>query len=85
MTKHIITLPEPIAEFLEQRIADGQYESASQYILDLVTKDMSERTHAAEALRALLQDAEDSGISDRSLEEIFDLARSETRRSAGTA
>ncbi|NKN36495.1 type II toxin-antitoxin system ParD family antitoxin [Agrobacterium sp. a22-2] len=85
MTKHIITLPEPIAEFLKQRIADGQYESASQYILDLVTKDMSERSQAAETLRALLQDAEDSGISDHSLEEIFDLARSEKRRSAGTA
>lgn len=85
MTKHIITLPEPIAAFLEQRIADGQYESASQYILDLVTKDMSERTHAAQTLRALLEEAEDSGISDHSLEQIFDLARSEKRRSAGTA
>lgn len=80
MTKHTIALPEPIAEYVDRRLADGHYASLSEYFADLVAKEMAEREVAVEQLRGLLDEAEDSGVSERSIDEVFAHARSGSRR-----
>lgn len=85
MTKHTITLSEPLAAYLDRRLADGDYASASDYLADLVDRDRIERTEAAKALGMLLDQAEESGISERSLDEILVHARSPGRKAAGAA
>ncbi|MCV3737457.1 type II toxin-antitoxin system ParD family antitoxin [Rhizobium sp. TRM96647] len=80
MTKHTIALPEPIAEYVGRRLADGHYASLSEYLADLVAKEMAEREAAVEQLRELLDEAEDSGVSERGLDEVLEFARSGSRR-----
>lgn len=83
MSKHTITLPEPIADYIEQRVADGQYGSVSDYLAELVGRDMTFRHESVENLRALLDEAETSGISQRNLDDILHFARSPDRKSPG--
>ena len=85
MTKHTITLPEPIADYVDRRVADGQYSSLSDYLADLVTKEMTEREMAIDELRGLLDDAETSGISNRGLEEILEHVRFSGPKPASTS
>ena len=80
MTKHTIALSEPIAEYVDRRLADGHYASLSEYFADLVAKEMAEREVAVEQLRGLLDEAEESGVSERGLDEILAMARSGAKR-----
>ena len=75
MTKHTITFPQPIVDYLGERMAEGGYASLSDYVSELITDDMARRNDATGKLRSLLDDAEKSGLSERSLDEILDYVR----------
>jgi len=79
MVRHTISLPETMSAYVESRIADNRYGNISEYFRDLILKDQAERQQAIEDLRALLDEAEASGISDRSGPEIVEAARQEAR------
>jgi antitoxin ParD1/3/4 len=70
MIRHTISLPEPMSSYIEGRIAEGQYGNVSEYFRDLVRKDQERRQNAIEELRALLEKAEASGISDLTMDQI---------------
>ena len=59
MTTLNISLPDTLQEFLENRIAEGGYPTASNYLRDLVQDD--QRRKAQANLDALLQEGLDSG------------------------
>ena len=69
MVRHTISLPEPMSHYIEGRIAEGQYGNVSEYFRDLVRRDQERRQSAIDELKALLDKAEASGISDLTMDQ----------------
>jgi len=61
-------------EWVEAQIRTGDYASSSDYVRDLIRKDREQRDRL-NALRTMIDEAEDSGISPRSVDEVFAEAR----------
>ncbi len=81
MANKNISLPDAMSTWIDNQVHEGRYHNASEYVRDLIRHDMDDRAEIA-ALRRTIQESEASGISDHSLEEIFDQARREARRDA---
>jgi antitoxin ParD1/3/4 len=65
-----VSLPDPMRDWVQQRIEAGEYASVSDYVRDLIRRDqidMDERS----ALIAALMVGERSGTSDRRVPEIL--------------
>jgi len=54
-----ISLPDKMKEFIDERVNEGQFSSASEYFRDLVREDQKRK--AQERLEALLLEGLDSG------------------------
>ena len=67
-----ISLPDPVSEWIEERIRSGQYANASDYIRDLIRDDRERR----ERLVRALVEGEQSGLSRRSVRDIIAAAKS---------
>jgi antitoxin ParD1/3/4 len=67
-----ISLPDPVTEWIEERIRSGQYANASDYIRDLIRDDRERRERL---VRALIE-GEESGLSRRSVRDIIADAKS---------
>lgn len=65
-----VSLPNPMKDWIDAQIEAGRYSSSSEYVRDLVRRDQ-EKASDIEALRATLIKAEKSGVSDRSVEDIW--------------
>ncbi|CAN7641104.1 type II toxin-antitoxin system ParD family antitoxin [Rhizobium sp. LjRoot30] len=83
MTRYTITLPKPIAEYIDRRLAEGAFASLNDYVADLVDRDINQRRQAETELRGLLDEAEESGISERGVRDVFEYARSPARKPSG--
>ncbi len=77
MTRHTISLPDPMSAYIESRIKEGQFGNVSEYFRDLVRKDQERRQAAISELREMMKEARESGISDLSGEEIREKVRKE--------
>ena len=82
MAQMNISIPDKLKAWVESRVADGSYASSSDYLRDLVRQDQRERVRL-EWLRAEIQAGRDSGISDRSLQDI--VAEARAKYEAGAA
>ena len=71
-----ITLPEGLDRWVKTRTAQGDYGNDSEYIRDLIRRDREQRDARAE-LAAMIEEAEDSGISEQTAEEIWAEAETE--------
>lgn len=69
-----ISLPDQMKQWVEEQAADGRYANASDYVRDLVRRDQ-ERTKAIARLQAEVDKGRASGISDKSVDEVFAEAR----------
>ena len=78
MAKVTISMPDSMRAYVSKRIAPGQYGNVSEYFRDLVRHDQ-ERIGAMLDFRDILDRAEASGISDKSMDEI----KAEVRRAHG--
>lgn len=79
MTRLTISMPEQMNEWVEAQIMVGRYGNVSEYFRDLVRRDQERREGAIAELRAMLDQAEASGISKRTLPEVLEAARQEAR------
>ena len=79
MSRLTISMPDQMNDWVESQINSGRYGNVSEYFRDLVRRDQERRDNAVNELRVLVDRAEASGISDRSLEEIREAARTEAR------
>ncbi|MDR3538521.1 MAG: type II toxin-antitoxin system ParD family antitoxin [Acetobacteraceae bacterium] len=77
MATMTVSLPEPETDWIEAQVRHGDYASASDYVSDLVRRDRERREQelAAEALRAKLAASRQSGVSPRTVDDIFAEAR----------
>lgn len=65
-----ITLTDKQDQWVKSRIANGDYTNDSEYFRALVRRDQ-ERNSKLEALREAVRDGLDSGMSDRTVGEIW--------------
>ena len=82
MAQMNISIPDKLKAWVESRVADGSYASSSDYLRDLVRQDQRELAQL-ERLRAEIQAGRDSGVSDRSLQDIVAEARAKYEARAG--
>ena len=52
-------LPEPLRDYIDERVRSGQYGNTSEYLRDLIRQD--QQAQAARRLRALIADGLESG------------------------
>jgi len=73
MATMTVSLPDPMKDWIESQIQKGDYASVSDYVRDLVRRDRDRREHilSLDELRAKLAQSQDSGISERTIDEIF--------------
>jgi len=69
-----ISLPDQMKAFVEEQIATGRYANASDYMRDLVRRD-EERAKGIARLQAEIDKGRASGVSELTLEEIFEQSR----------
>lgn len=69
-------LPEPMRDYVSERVRSGEYGNTSEYLRDLIRKDQQEQ--AARYLRRLIADGIESGDAQPLTGEVLD----ELRRSA---
>ncbi|MDX7951794.1 type II toxin-antitoxin system ParD family antitoxin [Lichenihabitans sp. Uapishka_5] len=79
MATMTVSLPDPMKDWIEAQIKTGDYASSSDYVRDLVRRDREQKDKLT-ALRRLIDDAEASGISPRTLDEVFADARARARK-----
>jgi antitoxin ParD1/3/4 len=61
-----VSLPDPLKEWVEDRVKTGRYANASDYVRDLIRRDQEKRN----ALVRALIEGEESGTSRRSVRDI---------------
>jgi antitoxin ParD1/3/4 len=80
MATMTISLPGPMKEWIEAQIRESDYASTSDYVRDLIRRDKYRREHerplTLEELHRKLVESEASGVSDRTVAEIFEQAKS---------
>lgn len=79
MSRLTISMPNQMNEWVEAQIRHGRYGNVSEYFRDLVRRDQERREDAIVELRTLIDRAEASGISERSLPEVMEAARQEAQ------
>ena len=80
MSRLTIAMPDQMSAWVEAQVNAGRYGNMSEYFRDLVRRDQERRETAVTELRAVLDRAEASGISDRSFSDILQAARAEARQ-----
>lgn len=76
-----VSLPDAMKDWVEGRAETGRYSNASDYVRDLIRRDQ-ERADKITALQRLVDDAEASGVSSRSMDDILAAARLKRQASA---
>lgn len=69
-----VSLPDPMKEWVEAQTKTGRYSNASDYVRDLIRRDQ-ERADKLDELQRLVTEGLESGISNRSKDEILNAAR----------
>ena len=65
-----VSLPNPMKTWVESQVQTGHYSNASDYVRDLIRQDQ-EYQDKLKALRAAVEAGEKSGISTRSIDDIW--------------
>jgi antitoxin ParD1/3/4 len=74
-----VSLPHALKAIVDDRVASGEYASASDYVRDLIRKDADAKRKWAE-FDSLIKEGLNSPISERSFEEVMEGALEEARR-----
>ena len=81
-TRKTITLTDQQDQWIKAQIAAGAYTNDSEYIRDLVRRDQ-EQNAKFKALKAAIQEGLDSGISDKTMKDIWEEAEQRHRAKNG--
>jgi len=81
-TRKTITLTDQQDQWIKGQIAAGDYTNDSEYIRDLVRRDQEQNTKFR-ALKAAIQEGLDSGISNKTVREVWEEAEARHRAANG--
>ena len=70
MSSMSVSLSDKMRGFIKARVESGDYHNESEYIRDLVRRDQ-DRLIQEDRLEVLLREAENSGVSERTLPDII--------------
>lgn len=70
-----ISLPDPMRDWVQNQIEAGKYSSSSDYVRDLIRRDQVNREQQQALQRAIFEGL-NSGISERSMDEVLKEAQS---------
>ena len=82
MATMTISLPDPMKDWIEAQIKQGEYASTSDYVRDLVRRDRERRSHpdlTMDDLRRIVEEARASGVSDKSVSDILANAKKQAK------
>lgn len=82
MATMTISLPEPMKDWIETRIKEGEYASTSDYVRDLVRRDRERRSQpdlTMDDLRRIVAEARVSGVSKESVSGILAKAKKQAK------
>jgi putative addiction module antidote protein, CC2985 family len=77
-----VSLPDPMKDWVEAQAKSGRYSNASDYVRDLIRRDQERAGKLAE-LQKLLTDGLESGVSDRTIDEVLKAAREQAKTARG--
>ena len=77
-----ISLPGSMKDWVETQKNSGRYNTASDYIRDLIRHDQ-ERASKIAAMQKLVDEAFESGVSDRTLKDIWEAAKERSKAKRG--
>ncbi len=78
-TRKTITVTDQQDDWIKSRIAAGDFTNDSEYIRDLIRRDQA-RFSEIEAIRAALIEGEESGISNKTPEEVRQAVKKRLRK-----
>ena len=81
-TRKTITLTDQQDQWIKAQIAAGEYTNDSEYIRDLVRRDQ-EQNAKFRALKAAIQEGLDSGISNKTVSDVWEEAEARYRAKNG--
>lgn len=73
-----VSLPDAMKDWVEAQTKSGRYSNTSDYVRDLIRRDQ-ERASALAELQKLVRDGLESGVSDRTIDEVLEAAREQTK------
>jgi len=77
-----ISLPDLMKAWVETQTSSGRYDNASEYVRDLIRHDQ-DRASKISAMQKLVDEAFESGISDKSLNDIWAAAKARAQADRG--
>ena len=82
MSQLNVTIPPALRAWVDQRVAEGRYTSASDLVRDLLRRDQEAAVNDAEWVRAMVAEGLASGISSETPETVIEntIARRRARR-----
>lgn len=81
MTKVLLSLPSGLHDWAKEQAANNNFENVGDYVESVLLKEREMQEGLAQ-LDRLIQEGEDSGISDRSVEDILAEARLQAKARA---
>lgn len=84
MATMTISLPEPMKDWIEARIREGEYASTSDKVRDLVRRDRERRSHpelTMDDLRRIVDELRASGVGEKSVSDILAQANKRAKAS----
>ncbi len=72
-----VSLPDGMKTWVEQQTRSDRYSNASDYVRDLIRQDQ-ERALRIAYMQKLITEGIESGLGDRSMDELLDAARQQT-------
>lgn len=73
-----ISLPDSMKDWVDTQTSSGRYDNASEYVRDLIRHDQ-DRASKISAMQKLVDEAFESGVSDKSLDDIWTAAREQAQ------
>ena len=78
MATMTISVPDPMKDWVQSQVETGTYANTSDYIRDLIRKDQGIRNKIT-ALQKAITEGLESGITNKSFDEIINEARQELK------
>jgi antitoxin ParD1/3/4 len=66
-----VSIPPQLKSWIDHRVAEGRYSSASDYMRDLVRRDQESEPNDVEWVKAMLAEGEASGFIDKDAREVL--------------
>lgn len=79
MSQLNVSIPPALKTWIDHRVTEGRYSSASDYIRDLVRRDQDSAKEETEWLRGLIAEGLASGVVDEEPEVVLDTILAERR------